>query len=125
MLSVTLARKVHKNVHKMRCHRIIKGRVPPIVLPILPETNQSNHERVEESSTRPRRTEPLYFTIYGVDFVARVKGQPSSDIAGFTKSNSVERMMLMARGKALDGLGWLLFTLPTQRNSECRPRSFL
>jgi hypothetical protein len=40
------------------------------------------------------------------------------------KSISVERMMSMARGRALNGLGWFSPYQP-QGNSEYRPRSFV
>ncbi|KAL8118310.1 hypothetical protein AgCh_016010 [Apium graveolens] len=41
------------------------------------------------------------------------------------KSISVERMMSMARGRALNGLGWPISPYQPQGNSEYRPRSFV
>lgn len=57
-----------------------------LVLPIGPETDRSSHEQVEESSSRPWRTEPTYVAKYGDDLWLGVKGQPRSDIAGFPRN---------------------------------------
>ncbi|KAL0391553.1 UNVERIFIED_CONTAM: hypothetical protein Slati_4519500 [Sesamum latifolium] len=46
-------------------------------------------------------------------------------LTGLGGPNPLERMMSMARGRALNGLGWPHFALPTPRKLEYRPRSFV